>query len=82
MKLSECKPGDSVVIGGRYLMTELHCTAVIIRVVPPTDNGFDTAYPHGMVQVQLPEHCTWAYPRPFIGPEDLAPPFPSEASSE
>lgn len=76
MKLEECTPGRKVVIGGQFLLTELHSTATVLTTRPaparPEDNP---AYPNGMAQVQLADHVKWGVRDPWIGPENLAPPF-------
>lgn len=73
MQLADCTPGREVIIGMRLLWAGLGgvtCTVLDTRPAPghPDDNP---AYPHGMVQVLLPDGVQWDCRDPWIGPEDL-----------
>lgn len=74
MQLADCTTGREVIIGMRFLWVGLGgvtCTVLDTRPAPehPADNP---AYPHGMVQVRLPDGVPWSCREPWIGPEDLA----------
>jgi hypothetical protein len=75
VNLADCTPGREVVIGAWFLpgsgLGGAVCTVLDTRLAPakPADNP---AYPHGMVQVRLPDSAEWGCREPWIGPEDLA----------
>ena len=73
MKLEDCTPGLKVIIGVRFWecgLGGLECEVLDTRPAPE-DTEDNPAYPHGMVQVRLPERAQWECREPWIGPEDL-----------
>lgn len=75
MNIGECEPGDNVILRGRYITTMFGGVVATItdtRRAPdlPQDNP---AYPHGMVQVLLPQDVDWPTHLVWVGPEDLIP---------
>jgi hypothetical protein len=73
MRLADCTPGLEVIIGMKFLPLGLGgvtCTVLDTRP-PPASPEDNPAYPHGMVQVALPEGVEWSCREPWIGPEDL-----------
>lgn len=83
MKLSECQPGRSVVIGARYLRLGYGLTeaTVIETRSEPASPGENPAYPNGMVRVRL-DPAVWPDSEPWIGPEDLALPLGGPTTDE
>ena len=73
MLLADCTPGREVIIGMKFLFLGLGgvtCTVLDTRP-PPARPGDNPAYPHGMVQVRLPDGAQWGCREPWFGPEDL-----------
>lgn len=76
MNLLDCTAGREVVIWTRFLpgsgLGGVVCTVPDTRLVP--DNpGDNPVYPHGMVQVRLPDGVQWSCRELWIGPEYLYP---------
>ena len=84
MNIEECIPGREVVIGMKYLPIGLGgvlCTVLDTRTAPEQPEH-NPSYPHGMVQVSLPDGVEWGCKEPWIGPEDLVPVLPWMKGSE
>jgi hypothetical protein len=83
VKASDCAPGAKVIIGGKYLHLATAADpvgplfGVTGTVVAVADRYCGEDYPHGMVQVDLPEGTRWGASRVSIGPEDLSPAPPA-----
>lgn len=79
MNANDCRVGQRVVIGGKYLGLGTSTDpigplfGVTATVAAFTDRPCGDAYPQGMVTVDLPEDSVWPVSRVHIGPEDLAP---------
>lgn len=71
MKATEkFKPGDSAVIGSRFLNTDLFGRTCRVIAVGDAVDG-NQVYPHGIVSLKLPEGTRWPTDEVYIGPEDL-----------
>lgn len=77
MKIEDCTPGRTVVIGAKYFEMGIGLTeAIVVDTVPPPARPEDNpSYPYGMVKVRLADHVRWSCREPWIGPEDLALPL-------